>query len=250
MPLIDDVLSSADLRPFFQPIVSLDALARPIGFESVARFRTDSPLRNPEILFKYAMRKQRTADLEFVCIAQTIETAQLLPGTPAIFLNVHPDVFRHGVKLPETLRGLAAKHGVALHRLVVEITEQAALPDSRDVFRAIDGLRELGVRLAYDDVGVAYSHLPVIGKVRPSFLKISQAFGSGFEGDETKTKIVKNILALASDFGSEVILEGIEEPSTARAARELGIPLGQGFLFGRPADASTFGVDLPLAACV
>jgi EAL domain-containing protein (putative c-di-GMP-specific phosphodiesterase class I) len=245
MPLIDEVLESADLRPFFQPIVALDGTTRTIGFESVARYRTDSPLRNPEMLFKYAMRKNRVADLEFVCVASTLDSVKQLPGSALIFVNVHPDVFANGWKLKERLQADAARNGVPLDRIVLEITEQASLPTSRQVFVAIDALRELGVRFAFDDVGVAYSHLPLIGKVRPSFLKISQHFGIGFESDPTKIKIIKNILSLAADFDCDVILEGIEDVATARAATELGIPFGQGFLFGRPADPSAYTEKSP-----
>ncbi len=47
------------------------------------------------------------------------------------------------------------------------------------------------------------------------------------------------------DFGCELILEGIEDLSTARAAQDLQIPLGQGFLFGRPADVADYFWDVP-----
>jgi len=53
-------------------------------------------------------------------------------------------------------------------------------------------------------------------------------------------KIVMNLLSLAKDFKCQLILEGIEHESTAEAAALLGIPLGQGFLFGQPAEPSAF----------
>jgi len=58
----------------------------------------------------------------------------------------------------------------------------------------------------------------------------------GFETDPTRTKIVRNILALAQSFSCDVILEGIETESTAAAAEALGIRYGQGYYFGRPAN--------------
>ena len=240
MPLFDEIIGSQDLHPFFQPIVTLDGSASVVGYESVARYRSDSPFRNPELLFKYAMRKNRVSDLEFVCIASTIDSVELLPKDSLIFINVHPHVFASGRKLSERLFADAERNGLDLGRVVLEITEQSSLADTRPVLQAIDTLREAGIRFAFDDVGIAYSHLPLIGKVRPSFLKISQDFGIAFETDPTKTKIVKNILSLAADFDCQVILEGIEDVTTAHAAAELQIPLGQGFLFGRPAHASSF----------
>lgn len=122
---------------------------------------------------------------------------------------------------------------------MLEITEQGSLASDREVLDTIDELKTLGVRFAFDDVGVAYSYLPLIAKVRPSFLKISQHFGTGFEADDTKTKIVRNLLGLAKDFDCDLILEGIEAASTAKAAEDLGIKFGQGYYFAQPAEAAS-----------
>ena len=77
-----------------------------------------------------------------------------------------------------------------------------------------------------------------MGAVRPSFLKISQAFGTAFETDSTKMKIVRNLVSLAADFHCELILEGVESESTAQAAAEMGIKYAQGFHFAEPLPAS------------
>ncbi len=239
VPTLDEILSDGDLQMNFQPIVALEA-RQASGFEALARYRTESPFNNPELLFCYAERKKRIADLEFACINATAASAGALPGSPLLFMNVHPDVFATGTALVQQLKSAASRHGLALDRIVVEVTEQGSLSGTSTVLGAIEALRELGVRFAFDDVGAAYSHLPLIAQVRPAFLKISQEFGQGFESDTTKTKIVRNIVGLASDFGCDVVLEGIEEEATAAAALRFGIKYGQGYLFGRPAPSSSF----------
>lgn len=115
-------------------------------------------------------------------------------------------------------------------------TEQASLSDTAPALAIVEQLWGAGVRFAFDDTGMAHSHLPLIDKLRPSFLKIGQQFGTLFGSEQTKTKIVMNIVSLARDFGAEVIIEGIEDRSTARAAADLDIHFGQGYLFGRPSD--------------
>jgi EAL domain-containing protein (putative c-di-GMP-specific phosphodiesterase class I) len=174
------------------------------------------------------------------CIARALRAgAQLAQSTP-LFFNVHPAMFLAGRRLFDTVTSEAKAADVSLNRIVLEITEQGTLSGDRKVLDYITQLKDVGVRFAFDDVGVAYSHLPFVDTVRPSFLKISQQFGTGFETDSTRMKIVKNILSLASDFSSELILEGIETAETAAAAVELGIKYGQGYYFARPALASTF----------
>ena len=239
MPLLDDIIASDKLTANFQPIVRL-ATGDYVGYEALARFQSDTPLRNPETLFKYAVRKHRTAELEIACMTRSLRAGRSLQLKAPLFLNVHPDVFAAGNSLYETVMTETEKSGVPPNRLVLEITEQATLSHDSKVRETIQRLKSSGVRFAFDDVGVAYSHLPFIDAVRPSFLKISQAFGTGFELDPTKTKIVKNLLSLAKDFDCDLILEGIETAATSAAAVELGIKYGQGYYFSMPADASKF----------
>lgn len=242
MPLLDEILESEALNPFFQPIVRLDARQSIVGYEALARFRVDSPLRNPDVLFQYAERKQRLSDLEFACMGRALQTGSVLGTTGLIFLNVHPGSLAVGTAFREALASAAEKAGLPLDRIVLEITEQGSLNGTPAVLKMIGELRELGVRFAFDDIGVAYSHLPFMDIVRPSFLKISQHFGTSFETDSTRMKIVMNLLSLARDFNCELILEGVESAATADVAESLGIPLGQGFFFGHPADVSAFAV--------
>ena len=241
MPLLDDIVKAgAGLRPFFQPIVRLEPGYKHVGYEALARYRNNSLLRNPEILFEYAERKDRIADLELACSAASVRAGAKLTDWAVLFLNVHPDVLAHGDALRDVLATECADMDIPPQRLVLEITEQATLPNTRSLLDTIHHLRELGVRFAFDDVGVAYSHLPFLDKVRPSFLKISQHFGTAFEADDMKMKIVRNLLSLARDFGCDLIVEGIEHASTADAAAQLGIKYGQGFYFHRPAEAEAF----------
>lgn len=227
IPLLDEILKGDQLYPLYQPIVELQS-RETFGYEALTRCRSDSPLRNPQYLFEYAARKQRVPDLEVVCLAHSLGS---FPAEGMLFVNVHPIVFADR-RLLEVFRAPAAARLAS--RLVLEITEQAALLDRPAIFETIEELRALGVRFAFDDFGVAYSHLPMIDRVRPSFLKISQDFGTRFETNPTRIKIVTNFRAMASDFGCDLILEGIEDASTAAAAVNLGVRLGQGFLFGRP----------------
>ena len=241
MPLLDDIVKvDGALRPLFQPIVRLAPGHKHVGYEALARCRSNALLRDPEVLFEYAARKERIADLELACSASSVRAAASLMSWALLFLNVHPDVLAHGDALRDVLARECAKANIPPQRLVLEITEQATLPNTRTLLDTIHRLRQLGVRFAFDDVGVAYSHLPFLDTVRPSFLKVSQHFGTAFETDPTKMKIVRNLRSLSEDFGCDLIVEGIEHASTADAAAELGIKYGQGFYFHRPAEADAF----------
>ena len=208
----------------------------PLGYEALARYRGNTLLRNPEVLFQYAERKQRIAELELACVAHALEAGAPLAENASLFMNIHPAALSDGMRLRELIVREAERLDIRLEHIVLEITEQGSIPDTPAVFRAIADMRAVGLRFALDDVGIAYSHLPFIDRIQPSFLKISQHFGTSFETDPTKTKIVGNLQSLARDFGCELILEGIEHRATAEATAAMGIKYGQGFLFGHPAE--------------
>jgi EAL domain-containing protein (putative c-di-GMP-specific phosphodiesterase class I) len=236
MPSLDALLLDNRLSIAFQPIV--DQTGEVFGYESLARIASATPLDDPSLLFHYAERKRRLLDIELACIQATFRNAASLPPDARIFINVHPHVLALGSRFTDAVFILANRFDVPLRRIVFEITEQAALGTDAATTAAISDLRDAGAAFAFDDVGVAYSHYTELQRVRPSFLKISQCFGTGFENDRFRTKIVRNIVSLAHDFAIEVILEGVESEATACAARRLGIRYMQGYWFGRPATAS------------
>jgi EAL domain-containing protein (putative c-di-GMP-specific phosphodiesterase class I) len=96
------------------------------------------------------------------------------------------------------------------------------------------------VQFALDDVGTAYSHLDRLECVRPTYLKVSHEFGTDFEKNPVRRKIIGNILSLAHDFDCEVVLEGIETAATSGAAHDIGARYAQGFFYARPQRAAAF----------
>ncbi len=234
---IDDVLGGDLLDAAFQPIVR----ARPGGveiraFESLTRVRGRWAGGGPAELFTYAEQRSRLNVLNLAALDTALARVSLLPAT-TLFVNMDPAVITD-VRLLKALDD--AEHGgiIPLSRLVLEITERSAFSDHAAAVRAFRELGARGIRFALDDHGSAYSHLDLIGAIRPSFIKISQLFGSDFETDETKSRIVHHIVELAHDFGSETILEGVETAATAGAALAAGVDLLQGYYFGRPEPAS------------
>jgi EAL domain-containing protein (putative c-di-GMP-specific phosphodiesterase class I) len=240
LPTIDEITGGDALFPMFQKIVDLTAGEATHGFESLARLRTSGIYRFPDALFDYAARKGKIIELELACIRGTFVHCRGLAATGArIFVNVHPAVIGTG-HLETALEQSVAAAGMRPEQVVIEITEQQSLGNIDAVARECAALRARGFSFALDDVGVAYSHLTHIDAIVPSCLKISQEFGSSYERDATRTRIVRNVLSLAREFGCELVLEGVETADTRDAARSEGIRFAQGYFFGRPAPAESY----------
>lgn len=227
-----------DLYSVFQPIVDLRS-GEVYGVEALARSRGGRPFHDIGTLVEYAARRDRMAELDLTLIGNSLEGGAEWARTSPLFINVHPYTMVSPDRLVPRLLVTAAHLGIAPRNLVIEITEHAALPNQSGAMECIDELRAEGVRFALDDVGVAYSHLSLIDRIRPSFLKISQDFGTDFERHSVRGRLVQNIQRLAADFELDVILEGVESEATAIAARENGIRYAQGYHLARPAGLAT-----------
>ncbi len=237
VPELEQLIEQDLIRMRFQPIVELPSRHH-VGLEALARPTTESMFASPELLFRYAATTERTIDLEQHCIAEAIRTAANLHPKKILFLNVHPSSLESPA-IVRTIERAAQRVEMDLSRITLEITEQGAL-HSRKSLDQIRALKGLGLQFALDDIGTAFSHLPYIDEIDPAWMKISQFFGTGFESDNTKSRIVKSIASLASSFNARFILEGIETEETAKAAEDLGIGYGQGYLFARPSEIETF----------
>ncbi|HEX8619216.1 MAG TPA: EAL domain-containing protein, partial [Thermoanaerobaculia bacterium] len=234
IPPIDEILRGDAITPVFQPIVRMtESGISSFGFEALTRVRGRWLAGGPVMLFDYAARRAKLADLNIVAMTRAMHMASLLPEDSTLFINIDPLTF-DGRQLVPALKAAARQSSMPFERVILEVTERSAFPDDAIAGRVFDELRDLGLRFALDDHGSAYSHLGLINKIRPSFIKMSQTFGTDFEDDVTKGRIVRHTVALARDFGCDTILEGIESGKTARAAAELGVTYAQGFHFGRP----------------
>jgi EAL domain-containing protein (putative c-di-GMP-specific phosphodiesterase class I) len=235
VPALDEVLRGGMLTTVFQPIVALDRSV--FGFEALTRTHDAWPGGGVIELFEYAAKRQRLADLNLAAIQAAVTNARALPGAPVLFINVDPMTFA-GCGVADALRSIASRNAFPLSRIVIELTERSGFGDFSIALHELEQLRQEGVRFALDDHGSAYSHLSLIDQIRPSFIKISHTFGTGFDEDAMRTRVVRHISSLARDFGCRTVLEGVESEQTARAAAELGIDLVQGYHFGRPQEAS------------
>jgi EAL domain-containing protein (putative c-di-GMP-specific phosphodiesterase class I) len=122
--------------------------------------------------------------------------------------------------------------------VVLEVTEHAAVADY-PAFRA--AMAELGpkVRLAVDDAGAGFASLRHILELRPAFVKLDRWLVADLESDDARQAMIVGLRHFARSTGCRLIAEGIETDRELAVLRTLDIPLGQGFLLGRP---------LPIAA--
>jgi EAL domain-containing protein (putative c-di-GMP-specific phosphodiesterase class I) len=127
-----------------------------------------------------------------------------------------------------------ARHAVDPRRLVLEITETAAISDMRRAKAFCDGARALGCAIALDDFGVGFGSFYYAKRLPFSFLKIDGDFVRRLPASHEDRVVVKAIVDVARGTGRQTIAEYVGDEATLELLRELGVDYAQGFHVGRP----------------
>ncbi len=119
-------------------------------------------------------------------------------------------------------------------RVVLEITERASLETVSHARSKVARLREMGFRIAVDDLGAGYAGLTSFAQLEPELVKLDMALVRDVHKDPIKQKLVRSMAALCKDMGIAVVAEGIEVAEEREAVVDLGCDLLQGYLLARP----------------
>ena len=147
--------------------------------------------------------------------------------------NLSARQLRQG-KLAEKLGLPFEVHGVDPRRVVIEITESAAMADPERTQWLLQELRERGFRVAIDDFGTGYSSLSRLRHLPVDILKIDRSFITDADADRRAASMVAGIVRLAEGVGMKPFAEGVETPDQRSFLLAAGCSRGQGFLFARP----------------
>ena len=138
-----------------------------------------------------------------------------------------PDLF-------DSISGIITGAGIDPADLVVEVTESVLLDDTQQTMDFLTRLKGLGVGLALDDFGTAFSSLSYVRRFPFDHLKIDVSFTAQLPHSTRSMLLVEAIHHLAMSIGMIEVAEGIEREEQADALRGIGWQYGQGYLFSRP----------------
>jgi EAL domain-containing protein (putative c-di-GMP-specific phosphodiesterase class I) len=210
-----------------QPIVSWSS-RETFAYETL--LRTDEPtLRSPLDFFDAAERLGRAPELGRIIRRHVAELLRASPPEALLFVNLHPT----DLEDPEIYSDDGALTPYA-NRVVLEITERAALDQIHELGTRVTRLRSLGYRLAIDDLGAGYAGLTSFAQLEPEVVKVDMSLVRGIDASPVKQKLVRSIVALCTELGIRMVAEGIETPAERDMLVGLGGDLCQGYLFAKP----------------
>lgn len=229
-------VSAGEVEPHFQPIVDLGT-RRTIGFEALARW-SDPDLGpvSPSVFIPIAEERGIIGPLSQLVLRKATEAARGWPGDLFLSFNLSPSQLvdqNTGLHILSILE----RTGFDPRRLEIEITETGLMNDPVSAEKIVEDLRRVGIRVSLDDFGTGQSSLGRLREFNFDKLKIDRAFVSSILEDRPSEHIIRAILAMCEGLGMDVVAEGIEEEAQADRLVQFGCAGGQGYLFGKPANA-------------
>ncbi len=214
-------LNEDTVKAVFQPVVDLNT-REIIGYEALTRDLTGE-LNVFELFNKYNS-VGKLKELKGILFKKQIKMAKHL-GLNKVFVNAD-------FNLLDYLGPIEKPSGLDV---IIEISEVEALLDVKKNLDAVRKWRELGYKFAIDDFGAGFISLPFIAFAIPEYIKLDRSTMLLSVSSDKLKDFLHHLTAALSKYTSEgIIAEGIEEEQELQRMKEIGIPLGQGYLLGRP----------------
>jgi EAL domain-containing protein (putative c-di-GMP-specific phosphodiesterase class I) len=228
-----DLVLSRQVTSVYEPIVEVESRTV-FGYEALARGPEGSELHSPRALFATATEQDLLFQLDCLCRQSGLRGAKDLPGGAKLFLNVRPTTIHDPAFRAEAISKTLEACGLSPSDMVFEISEQESIGNF-DIFREVrDYYRGLGFQIALDDTGAGYASLEAVMELSPDFIKVDRAFVHGIDEDPGRQELLRALRSVADRIGARIIGEGLDTLEELATLGRLGIPFGQGWLFGKP----------------
>jgi EAL domain-containing protein (putative c-di-GMP-specific phosphodiesterase class I) len=188
-------------------------------------------LSTPGKLFDAAERLGRVQELGSRMREAIAQTAREAPAGVLLFANLHAlDL------TSDDLYSLHSPLAALAERVVLEVTERTALYRVDHLRERIEKLRDLGFRIAVDDLGASHAGLSSFAQLGPDIVKLDISLVRNVETSTSKANLIKSMITLCTqELGMRVVCEGVETEAQRDTLQGLGADLLQGYLFGMPA---------------
>lgn len=205
-------------------------------YEVLLRLRDDAdPARliTPGQFIAQAERSGLIREIDRWVLSRAVAALAAVPSLPAVAVNISGRSFEDPA-LPRHIERELRRHGVAPHRLLVELTETAAVGDLRDAQRLIGQLHAMGCRVCLDDFGSGFASFAYLKHLPADVLKIDGLFVRNLARDRDDLVFVRAIVDVAKGLNKVTVAEMVEDEETLALLRSVGVDQVQGYHLGRP----------------
>jgi diguanylate cyclase (GGDEF)-like protein/PAS domain S-box-containing protein len=180
-----------------------------------------------------AEKSGQIVDIDRWVLAKTVALLAERPAMPPVAINISGRSFDNP-NLPQFIRTLLQDHGVDPMRLIVELTETAAVSDIQDAQRFIEALHMTGCTVCLDDFGSGFSTFSYLKYLGVQILKIDGLFIHDLPNNHDNQVFVRAMVEVARGLRKLTVAEYVEDQATLEMVKQLGVDLAQGYCLDRP----------------
>ena len=125
----------------------------------------------------------------------------------------------------------------AIDGVCIELSEQQFLGNPVQLREAVQKFRNNAIRVAIDDAGFGRSFAEALVVLEPEIVKVDRRRVSGIASHFGQRRELERFLTMLRAVDIQVIVKGVENREDLRVLNEMGVPYGQGFLWGKPTEA-------------
>ncbi len=215
---------------FFQPIVALNDRS-PHHQEALTRLPDGS---SPFGTVTFAEEIGLISDLDYSVAQRVLALLDQQPNALDVAMNISGRSLENPAFVSVMLE-LLGRHSGLRHRLMIEVTESSRIKNLEKVGNVIQSFRKAGHRVCIDDFGSGSAAFQYLRFLNVDVIKIDGLYVREIQENPNDRSLVKAIQFLCKELKCESVAEMIEEENQAKLLRELGVPFGQGYLYGKPA---------------
>jgi diguanylate cyclase (GGDEF)-like protein/PAS domain S-box-containing protein len=187
----------------------------------------------PAHFIQLAEKSGRILDIDRWVIGTVVRMLADNPGIPPIAINLSGRSLSEP-SLPQFISEGLREKGVNPGRLIVEITETAAVSDLHDAQRMIEALRQMGCGISLDDFGVGFASFAYLKHLKVDTIKIDGMFIRDLISEPDNQLFVQAMVSVALGLGKSVVAEYVQDGKTLALLRNFGVDLVQGYYLDRP----------------
>ena len=224
-----------NFKLLYQPIVEIST-GQLQHFEALLRLDGHD---SPADAIHLAEELDLVADLDLAVLDEVIAKLKASRRDVCVAANISG----RSLSLPqfrEALLGKLKSVGWLSGRLMLEITETAALGDLGQANAAIQQMRKLGHRIFLDDFGAGSASMAYLRALSVDAVKIDGQYVRDLHLSERNRALVRHIAELCRELEVDVIGEHVETQEVADVLQDLGVRFGQGWRFGKPASEPVY----------
>ncbi len=221
----------------YQPIFSLES-GQIVALEALVRWRHPERGMMPASAFiGIAEQSGLIGDIDRWVFARACEAAHGLATEAYPSLDIHLNLLPSRLGDPQTANDLGdalSVSGIDPQRVVLEVSENAALTAIHKSRTTFNEFKALGIRIALDDFGTGYSSLTYLNRFPVDVIKIHRLFVSGITESLGEADLAKAIINLGMSLNISVIAQGIERKEQLSRLQQMECPFAQGIYLSEP----------------